>query len=472
MPEQGSTAQPDRRSLRARLARWMLPPLAVLIAINAGLSYFGALEAVARAYDRCLGASIKSIAERVHSLEGQISVDIPSSTFATFDADTPERVYHAILAPDGTLVTGYGELKPPAGLADDGSLRFAGAKFRGIPIRVGAMRKRLYDPALAGGDLVTIVFAESTDSRRSLATDLFFESLKRQVLIIALGALVLLFALRSAFRPLLALHDAIEQRAEEDLTPIAARDVPSEVHPLLRAINHHMERISAMLESRRRFLTDAAHQIRTPLAVLTTQAEVGARQTDPAAMHDTFNHLLRSLGNTQRMANQLLALSRAEPANGLIGEKAPCDVTELAREVAGDLVPLALAKDIEIAFEGEVAAPVAGNAAMLREMVANLVDNAIRYSSAGTQVVVSTACEGDQAVLAVTDQGPGIAPEERAQVFRRFYRILGQGNAEGSGLGLAIVREIALGHDGQVLLEDGPDGRGLRVRVLLPLYKD
>ncbi|WP_227815535.1 sensor histidine kinase [Nitrogeniibacter aestuarii] len=468
MPEH-SVGRPDRSSLRARLARWMLPPLAALIAINAALSYLGALDAVDRAYDRSLGASIRSIAERVHSLEGDISVDIPSSTFATFDADTPERVYHAIFAPDGHLVTGYAELTPPAGLRDDGSLRFAGADFRGIPIRVGAMRKRLYDPALAGGDLVTIVFAESTDSRRSLATDLFVESLKRQVLIIGLGAVVLLFALRSAFRPLLALHDTIEQRDEEDLTPIVAKDVPSEVHPLIRAINHHMERISTMLASRRRFLTDAAHQIRTPLAVLTTQAEVGVRQTDPAAMRDTFRHVLRSLGNTQRMANQLLALSRAEPANGLIGDKAPCDLTDLAREVAADLVPLALARDIEIAFEGEAATPLAGNEAMLREMVANLVDNAIRYSSAGTQVVVSTACHPDAIELRVTDQGPGIAPEERELVFRRFYRILGQGNAEGSGLGLAIVREIAHAHRGRITLESGPDGRGLQVRIRFPL---
>ncbi|WP_230970632.1 sensor histidine kinase [Nitrogeniibacter aestuarii] len=468
MPEH-SVGRPDRNSLRARLARWMLPPLAALIAINAALSYLGALDAVDRAYDRSLGASIRSIAERVHSLEGDISVDIPSSTFATFDADTPERVYHAIFAPDGHLVTGYAELAPPAGLRDDGSLRFAGADFRGIPIRVGAMRKRLYDPALAGGDLVTIVFAESTDSRRSLATDLFVESLKRQVLIIGLGAVVLLFALRSAFRPLLALHDTIEQRDEEDLTPIVAKDVPSEVHPLIRAINHHMERISTMLASRRRFLTDAAHQIRTPLAVLTTQAEVGVRQTDPAAMRDTFRHVLRSLGNTQRMANQLLALSRAEPANGLIGDKVPCDLTDLAREVAADLVPLALARDIEIAFEGEAATPLAGNEAMLREMVANLVDNAIRYSSAGTQVVVSAASHPDAVELRVTDQGPGIAPEEREFVFRRFYRILGQGNAEGSGLGLAIVREIAHAHRGRITLESGPDGRGLQVRIRFPL---
>jgi two-component system sensor histidine kinase TctE len=468
MPERAA----HRLSLRARLARWMLPPLILLITINAGLSYFSALEAVDRAYDRSVGASVMSIAERVHSLEGRISVDIPAATFATFDADTPERVYHAIFAADGTLVTGYDALQPPAGLRDDGSLRFAGARFRGIPIRVGAMRKRLYDPALAGGDLVTIVFAESTDSRRSLAADLFVESLKRQFLLIGIGAVVLLFALRSAFRPLLALRDAIERRDEEDLTPIEAGEVPSEVHPLLRAINHHMHRLSAMLQARRRFLADAAHQIRTPLAVLKTQAEVGARQTDPAAMRETFASLLRSLGNTQRMANQLLALSRAEPANGLIGEKTACDLSMLAREVATELVPLALARDIELAFEGEAPAPVRGNEALLRELVANLVDNAIRYSAAGTQVVVSTAQRGERVVLAVVDQGPGIAPAEREAVFGRFYRILGQGNSEGSGLGLAIVREIALGHGGTVRLEDGDGGRGLRVEVSLPARAD
>lgn len=459
-----------RFSLRRRVARWLLPPLLVLVAINAALAYLAALDAVNHAYDRSLTASIRAIAERVHSLEGEISVDVPYSAFETFEAGAQESVFYAVIGPDGVPVTGYDDLAPPDGVPGDGRLVFAATHYRGMAVRVAAMRKRLYDPALAGGDAVTIVFAETTGSRIALARELFFDSLHRQLLLVALGAVMLALALGSAFRPLLALRDAVRRRADDDLTPVPADNVPSEVRPLIAAINHHMERLTAMLEARRRFLADAAHQIRTPLAVLTTQAEFGTRQTDAGEMRRTFERLLATVRSTRRMADQMLALSRAEAANGLILEQAPLDLTELARDVALELAPVALRQRIELAFEAGGPAPLTGNAAMLREMVANLVDNAIRYSPPDTHVVIATAMHEGAATLVVEDQGPGIPVAERDKVFGRFYRILGHGDTDGSGLGLAIVREICVAHRGRVSLGDGAGGCGLRVAVSLPAH--
>ena len=459
-----------RYSLRQRIAWWLLPPLLVLLAINAVLSYHNALDAVNRAYDRSLSASLKAIVESIHSVDGKISADIPYAAFDIFEVGVEERIFYAVIGPGGSHLTGYADLEPPQNLPPDGEISIADAEYKGEEIRLGVMRKRLYDPALPGADAVTVLFAETVGTRHALARDIFIASMRRQVLLIGLGALLVVVALGSAFRPLLDLRDAVRRRSEEDLTPIPQSNVPSEVTPLIDAINHQMERLSAMLEARRRFLADAAHQLRTPLAVLSTQAEVGQRQTDPGEMRRTFGSLLTSIRGARRMTNQMLALSQAEAANGIIQQRSVLDIDALARDVALDLAPLALDRGIDLGFESTgKPLPFDGNAMMLREMLANLIDNAIRYTPRGGHVSVSVDAAGEGGVLIeVVDDGPGIPLAERDQVFKRFYRILGQGDTQGSGLGMAIVREICNAHGGEVRLDDGPDGKGLRVSIEFP----
>lgn len=456
-------------SLRRRVAAWLIPPLALTIAVNAVFSYQGALEAANRAYDRSLTASVKSIAERIHSLAGDISVDIPYAAFDGFGSASQERLFYAVLTPAGVL-TGYPDLPRPAREPAIDAVQIEDGVHNGEPIRLATLRKRLYDPSLKGGDTVTIQFAETTFSRTLLARELFYGSLHRQLLLVAIGTVLLLLAVGSAFRPLLALRTMIRERDAEDLTPIPEENAPNEVRPLIQAINHQMERLTRMVEARRRFLADAAHQIRTPLAVLTTQAEVGQRQQDPDERQRIFTSQLATLRSTRRMVDQMLTLSRAEPDNGLIQERGPVELAGLVREVALDLAPLALKKGIDLAFEDPgTTLPMEGNGPMLREMVANLIDNAIRYTPAGGHVTVSVGGWEGEAVIAVEDDGPGIPAAERDKVFLRFYRILGHGDSQGSGLGMPIVREICLAHGGRIQLKDGADGRGLRVEVELPL---
>ncbi|MBT0961983.1 sensor histidine kinase [Denitromonas iodatirespirans] len=457
-------------SLQQRVARWLLPPLLVLVAINAAMTYQGALDAVNRAYDRSLSASIKSIAERIHSLEGEISVDVPYSAFEVFEAGVQERVYYAVIGPDGRTVTGYDDLVPPPALRDQGALMLGDTTYRGNTVRIGVYRKRLYDPALSGGDFITVVFAETTESRVTLARELFLDSIRRQLLLVALGAVMLAMALTSAFKPLIRLRDTVRARQEDDLSPMDRAGIPTEVQPLIDAINRHTERLSAMLAARRRFFADAAHQIRTPLAVLTTQAEYGQRQLAPDEMRRTFQGLMGTIRSTRRMADQMLALSHAESAEGKVQAKQAVALSRLVREIALELAPVALDKHIALAFEEGGAACIQGDPQMLRELVANLIDNAIRYSPPDTQVELATRVEGDEAVLSVCDQGPGIPVEERDKVFQRFYRILAPNKAPGSGLGLPIVREIALAHGGTVQLETAVGG-GLCVRVGFPAYR-
>jgi len=467
--------KPRRRSfssfsLRKRVAWALIPPVLILLLVNAFWFYTGAIDAANRAYDRSLAASLKNIAESIHATGGHITVDIPYSALDIFEEGVQERVYYAIIGPDDKVITGYDDL-PFDGLKGGGEEpKIVDTVFREQPIRLAALSKRLYDPELAGGDSVTVLFAETTEARTRLAFSLFLDSLRPQLLLLSAGLFLVLLVLRNAFSPLLQLRDTIRQRKDEDLTPVSATNVPNELLPLVDAINYHMSRLDRLLQARRRFLADAAHQIRTPLTVLGTQAEYGLRQDDPEEMHRTFGSLIDTIRSTRRMANQMLTLARAEPANGQIQEFSRLDFGELACDVAGELASLALKKSIDLSFEGlPDPAFVDGNPTMLREMVSNLIDNALRYTPDNGHVNVEVLVSGRSVMLRVADDGPGIPESEREKVFQRFYRILGRGDSGGSGLGLAIVRQICLAHGGRITLGERQAGSGLTVEVILPL---
>ena len=462
-------AGPFTFSLRRRLAWSLIPPLAALLLLNAFWFYKGATDAANRAYDRSLTASLKSIAENIHATGGHITVDIPYSALEIFEEGTQERVFYAVIGSGGERLTGYDDLPMP--LVEVGFVEpvVTDTSFRSQSVRLAALSKRLYDPELPGRDFVTVLFAETTEARKGLAVSLFLDSLRPQLLLVLAGLVLIFLVIRSAFRPLMELRDQIRQRSDEDLTPVSPHDVPNELLPLVEAVNGHMLRLERMLQARRRFLADAAHQIRTPLTVLGTQAEYGQRQSDPEEMRRTFDSLHETVRSTRRMTNQMLTLARAEPVAGMAREFSLFDFPAMVREVTGDLAPLALKKAIDLSFEGPHGAmPIEGNPTMLREMVSNLVDNAVQYTPRGGQVAVSVRQRDGFAELVVCDDGPGIPESEREKVFQRFYRILGQSGSGGSGLGLSIVREICRAHSGQIRLADH-HGKGLRVDVSLPV---
>ena len=380
-------------SLRKRAFWWLIPPMAIILLLNAFWSYKGAMDAANRAYDRSLALSLKGIAESIHATGGSISVDIPYSALDLFEEGVQERVYYAIIGPGGKRLTGYDDLQPPAlgkRVAEEPVM--VDMRFRQQAIRLGALAKRLYDPELIGGDTVTVLFAETTEARTRLAYNLFIESLRPQLFLIFVALILIMIVQRSAFQPLLDLRDTIRQRRGEDLTPVSLSNVPNELRPLIDAINYHMSRLATLLQSRRRFLADAAHQIRTPLTVLGTQAEYGRRQNDPEEMRRTFSSLIDTVRSTRRMTNQMLTLARVEPAHNLMQEFTRLDIAELVHDVAIELAALAFEKNIDLSFDGPATPlPINGNATMLREMVLNLVDNALRYTQDGGHVTLGIA---------------------------------------------------------------------------------
>ena len=251
------------------------------------------------------------------------------------------------------------------------------------------------------------------------------------------------------------------------MSPVKVEQVPREVEPLLSAINDLLNRLDEILSYQSRFIADAAHQLRTPVAGLKAHVEVALREEDPAQAKQSIAHLYTSVERMSRLVSQLLSLARNEPATVKRIELAPLDLSRLAFDVTMDWVPEAYRKNIDLGFEGgDRHVMVRGDAGRLTELINNLLDNAIRYTPPGGRV---TACveHGASPTLSISDDGPVIPVEERERVFERFHRLLGT-HADGSGLGLAIVQDIAELHGADIALTEDADGKGNRFTVAFP----
>jgi len=454
------------KSLKRGLAVWLVGVLSTLLLVDAWYSYRDALAAANQAYDRSLSASLKGIAERIYATDSEIVVDIPYSALELFEAGSSDRVFYSVGHPNEAVITGYDALPPPDKIKPNVAVFYDGV-YKGQALRLGAMLKPLYRTEFPKP--VLVILGETTNSRQEVVQSLFFGEVGRKALLIVVALAVALLATRQAVKPVERLGQSIRNRPDDDLTPIEAADLPREVVPLADAINLHMDRIERMVEARRRFIADAAHQLRTPLAVLNTQAEYALRQSEVGEMRPAVEAFHNSLGSAIRLTNQLLSLSRAEPVNGLVAPPQKVDLAAVARDMVVDLLPLAARKQIDLGYEGRADEPamVSGQPILLREMVANLIDNALRYTPEGGLVTVAVDRPAEGGIrLTVRDNGPGIPAEHRENVFRRFFR-LETGDTLGSGLGLSIVREIVLAHAGEIALADAPGG-GLLVTVRLP----
>ena len=290
--------------------------------------------------------------------------------------------------------------------------------------------------------------AETLEKRRQLAKQIVKGVIFPEFIILPIALTLVWFALTRGLSPLAALQDHIRARRPDDLSPIDASAVPEEISPLVRSLNDMLARLSQSIQLQKRFIADAAHQMKTPLAGMRMQSELAMRQSDRKEIQHSLEQLSKSSETATRMINQLLALARAETQEAQAMPFEKIELTELSRHVVQEWVQAAMTRRIDLGFEAEnVELSIRGNPTMLREMLNNLIDNALRYTPALGSVTVRVQADNKQrqAILEVEDTGPGIPLSERTHVFERFYRILGT-DVEGSGLGLAIVREIAIRH--------------------------
>ena len=463
----------SRGSLRNQLLRWLLVPLVLLVAVNSISAYTNALEVADVAYDRALLASTRALAERVSVKEGKVVADVPYVALDSYETDTLGRIYYKVTGIRGETVSGFGDLPAvpanvPRSDAYPALVRFYHADYHGEPLRIAALLQPVYDDSMRGIALIQV--GETLDARRGLSRQILFDTLLRQGLMLLAVATLVWFAVRLVLAPLMQLKREVERRDVHDLSDMDAALVHREVRPLVGAMNSTMSRMQGLIASQRRFIADASHQLRTPLTVLKTQAQLALRENDPVAMRAIVASIARTTDATVHLANRLLTLARIEHG-GAAAPLAPVALAAAVRQVALELALPAVQKRIDLSLDVSGEPMVDGHALLLHEMISNLLDNAIRYTPAGGKVALRVHATPTGALLDIEDSGQGIAAAERDKVFRPFYRAVSTmaEHQGGTGLGLAIVRDIAVLHGAVIALGDGEGGVGLKISIAFPL---
>ena len=378
--------------------------------------------------------------------------DVPAAVEQVLRTDRFDSIYYRVVSPAGMEIAGDADLPAPPG-----DQMAHNTNYRGAAVRVVSVQ------APCGRSACTILVGETMVKREHLARDILLQSLFPEFLIALATMVIVWYGVKWGLKPLARLSEEIKARSAGDLRPIDAAAAPEETRPLVAALNGLLAEVSAASSHQQRFIADAAHQLRTPLAGLQAHTELALAQPMPQACRAQLEQVHKATIRTARLANQLLALARAEP--GARSLMATLDLKNIAGGEAEAWVRQSLARDIDLGFELEPA-PVDGDAFLLREALSNLVHNALEYSARGGRVTVRTGRRNGHAFLEVEDDGPGIAPAERSRVLERFYRVPGTPGT-GSGLGLAIVREIAASHAANISIADGSLG-GCRVEITFP----
>ena len=459
------------RSLRRQLLAGILIPMVLIVAFNTWSLYRQALAALNTAYDRTLLASAKSLGEsldvRGEGDAARLQANVPSAALEAFEADLQSRMAYRISTRQGVLLSGYDDLpmwhgqipmQPPyAALVD-----FYDGQFRGEPVRMAVLLQPV--ASTTGRDVAVVQVAETLEIRHALARQILWDTLARQAALIALIAATVIVVVQRATRPVRALSHELQARPDDDLRPIAAPDAPRELQPLIAATNEHMRRQSDLLAQQQRFVRDASHQLRTPLAVLKAQVQ-SARRGD-VAPPEALAEIEHTVDRATQLANQMLALAKVAQLQQQ-ADVAPAQFDQVVRAVALDVAPLIAGKGLDFDLQTE---PITLRAHdwMLRELTRNLLHNAIRHTPAGGLLAITLARAGGEARLTVADGGPGVAPDLAERLFQPFSAGAG---GTGSGLGLAICHEIVQTLGGRIqLVNRMHNGRvdGLDAIVTLP----
>lgn len=456
--------------LQRTLLVWLLGPLLALLALDTAVSGWTSLRAADLAHDRTLHEIVRELALHVRPASGGPVLALSPAAERLLLADDDDRRFYKVSAADGRVLGGQGQLTAPAGLGPGEPARFYGDRVDGVPVRVAAA----WVPMEGGGAPVLVQVAETLNRRHTLALEILAHAIVPQLLLIALATAAVWVGVRRGLAPLLRLREAVSSRSHRDLQPLPLAQVPLEVRPLVAEVNELMQRLGGALDLQQRFIADAAHELKTPVSGLKAQIELALRQDDPQRLRHDMAQLHGGVERLSRLVRQLLALARNEPAAAASVRLLPLDLSALALEASMEWAPQALRRHIDLGFDGGDGAPVriAGDADRLRELLNNLLDNAVRYSPEGGRVTVTVRAGGPGlAVLSVTDDAPRIPPSERQRVFDRFHRVLGTG-VDGSGLGLAIVSEIAALHGARLSLDDDADGQGNCFSVCFAAMKE
>lgn len=468
----------EARSLHRQLLLWLLLPQVVLWVAAAIFTFNLAGRYANEAIDASLSQATRALARQIKPTASGLFIDFPRSAQEILESDPADRVLYAVSSPPGQFILGNPNLVvPPDPQPTYDEPSFHDSTYtepaRGDQpavterIRVAALYQHFSGEGTHRGTMLVLV-ARSRANRELLARRILVDTALPLSGLVVLMTAIVWGGIRAGLKPLALLQGEVEGRAANDLAPLRMEAAPPEVHALARAINVLLGEVQHSVAAQKRFISAAAHQLRTPLAGLKSQTELALGEATTLALQQRLMRVHESAARSAHLVNQLLSLARAEPESAAQHERAPLDLCRLAREVTAEMVPRALAGAVDLGFDDRDSAPltVRGIAVLLREAVTNLVDNAIRYGGKGSTVTVRCRCEAGQAVLEVEDDGPGLAEGDHDRMFERFVRATQDG--QGCGLGLPIVREIVERHGGQALLLPVRP-HGLLAQVWLPL---
>jgi two-component system sensor histidine kinase TctE len=460
-PGDGAHGDNDVASLRRQLINWLFTPLYLLLVISTLTGYIAAQKFANQPYDKVLKARAQMIATRYDLMDREgvpifsslLPVGLEGLKYALYDRNNHLVASNAPFPPPSPNAWTVAAAPPVNGTLEDEDLRIFVMPFHSTHPR-------------HGGDYI-LILAETTDERRLLGRDILGGIVIPQLAFILIAALAVWVGLRRGLAPLERLRQTLVERDADDLRPLDETLSPREVKPLIHEINVLIARIKVLMEKQREFVANAAHQLRTPFAGLRAQAELARAEDLPGATRDALDGICAGADRCSRLVTQMLVLARNEPDAWDIQAASILDLERLAQEASSEWVPTALAKGIDLGFEGRgKPMPVLGIRHPLRDLIDNLLDNAIRYTQPGGRITVRT-WQDRGSWLAVEDNGPGIPATDRERVFERFYRVAGTGQT-GSGLGLSIVGEVARRHHATVEVVTGKRGLGSVFQVHFP----
>ncbi|GGB86686.1 sensor histidine kinase [Pseudoduganella buxea] len=444
-------------SLRVRLLRWLIVPILLVNVAAGALTYALAWLPARLAFDQSLLDAGTALAARVEGTAAAPRVDLPAAALRALRGDATDAGFFAVRDATGRLLAGDADFPDVPVRGGDGQPdgQAFDAILRGEAVRAVLLRAD-------GG--ATVGVARTVRKRDQARAAIVRSLILLEAVITLVSAGLIWYCVTRGLQPLRRLRAALRGRADDDLAPIAADDVPDELEPVVRALNGLLEKAGDDVRARQQFLANVAHQLRTPLAGLHAQLDLLARPGSEGESAHAIGLMRASTGRMIRQVNQLLALARAEPGQGAREMKAVA-LDALVADTVQHFVEQAARKDIDLGFE-LAPATVRGDSFLLRDLVDNLVDNAIRYTPRHGRVTVACRQDSGGAELTVEDNGPGIPPARRADVFSRFVRLDEQ--SAGTGLGLAIVRDIAASHGATVAVDAGPGGQGACFTVRFP----
>lgn len=479
-----AAAKPPLKGHRLRLSRqlllWLLLPQIVLWAAGGAAAYRLAASYVDQALDMGLAQSSRALARQLKPLGDGLLIDFPRAAQAILEADPQDRQFYMVSSPPGSFILGNHTLPPPPPEVQanpqpdqpffyDGLMPSMPGSDTLVQVRVVALYQLLDAEFGAARQQVLIQVARSKTTRQQLVERILVDMLLPLSTLMVLMSLIVWFGIQAGLAPIRRLTQQVEGRAASKLDPIELDGAPLELHALAQALNTLLADARQHLEQQRRFIGDAAHQLRTPLAGLKAQTELALQQletSERAELRQRMAKVHESAARGAHLVNQLLSLARSEPSAPL-PQMQRTDLLALLQTVVAEWVPKALRAQIDLGWEHRdgAAAWVWAEPTLLREVLSNLIDNAILYAGRGAEITVGLDSASEPLQIWVRDNGPGIAPELRERAFERFFRGTQQGN--GCGLGLAIVRDIVQRHGGEVALRHPSEG-GLEVRISLP----